>query len=83
MPVVDITHHILMNGRTRRKEITDWLTEHVGQYYGPGEDTVLSIGSGWEMIVVRERDDDDNNIISWAVDITDEEKAAMFILRWS
>lgn len=67
--------------RTRELEITKWLTEHAGPYYGKGTIPVIKIGSGWEMLV-EQRTGFDGPGFDLFVDITDGEIATMFALRW-
>ena len=81
MPQFDITQHILAP-RNRLPEITQWLTDNVGPFYGRGEDPVMQIGSGWEISVVRDVDHDENIVIGWSVDITDESKSILFALTF-
>lgn len=86
MAVFDIGSHVLVGGKSKITEIIDWLTENVGQYYGRGDDPVIHIGSGWEMSVRRQDYDDDNGhgtMITWTVDITNDEQSIMFALKWS
>lgn len=81
MAVLDISEFILGN-RNRLPEIVNWLTEHVGPLYGRGDDPVVHIGSGWEIIAVREVDPDENYIIGWSVDITNPELSTLFALTF-
>lgn len=83
MAVFDITERIVSWGKNDLLAIRAWLGEHVGEYYGRGEDPIIDIGSGWEIGILREQDKDKNTIISWYVDITDEEKSVMYALVWS
>lgn len=77
------------------QELVDWLTENVGEYYGRGEDhtrdeednkrqghAVLYIGSGWQL--ERDWKGDPNGYMEvwWKVDITDEQLASFFALKW-
>ena len=105
MPVFDVTSAIARSesiyDRNRNRKLLalrDWLVEHVGPYYGPGEDrttvheeelnyhrkdsAVLYIGSGWQ--IEREWKGDPNGYMEswWKVDITDEAKAVLFALKW-
>lgn len=98
MPVFDITELIMRQPysppglRTRTfKEIVKCLGEEIGEYYGRGEHPVLEVGSGWEVYVDERRelmpDLDDgeeyfHTIVTWKLDITDEEKAVMFALKY-
>ena len=104
MPVFDVTRvvtrtdSVMDRANIRWKNIkamVDWLTEHVGAYYGRGDDhtrdleadvkkgsDVLHIGSGWQL----ERDwrGDPNGYVEvwWKVDITNEADATLFALKW-
>lgn len=84
MAVIDISEHIFGN-RNRLTEIINWLNENVGEYYGRGEDPVIRVGSGWEIVTQREYEtetEEEFTIISFAVDITDPAKASHFALVW-
>lgn len=82
MAVFDITDYIL-GPRNRLSEVISWLDENVGEYYGRGEDPVVRVGSGWEIITQREYENTEEfTIISWAVDITDPVKSSHFALVW-
>jgi hypothetical protein len=97
MAVFDITPLILGHaesiwdrGESRRNKLSEvraWLNDHVGEYYGKGEDPILDIGSGWEIFVMhngkigRPRDDEDS-VITWHLDITDSAKSTHFALVW-
>lgn len=75
--------------------LVDWLKEHVGEYYGPGEDhttpddvrdnsgkSVIRIGSGWQ--IERDWKGDPHGYVEvwWKLDITDDAKSTLFALRW-
>ena len=69
--------------------ITDWLHENVGECYGAGDKSsnILAIGSGWEVFKLYNgkpnyRDDEDH-VVTWHVNITDEAKSVMFALKWT
>jgi len=75
------------------KAMVDWLTEHVGEYYGRGDDhtdhdtkgkgsIAIRIGSGWEITRDWKGDPDGYVEVWWKVDITDEAKATLFALKW-
>lgn len=104
MPIFDVsrivthTDHVWeRNGRRYQniKSMVDWLSEHVGEYYGPGDDparddesnnkqgtAVLYIGSGWQLERDWKGDPDGYVEVWWKVDITDETKATHFALTW-
>lgn len=104
MPVFDVTRAIThtdsvweRSGRRFQniKVMVDWLTEHVGEYYGHGEDhtrdseendrqgnSVLHIGSGWQLERGWKGDPNGYVEVWWKVDITDEAKATLFALTW-
>lgn len=96
MAVFDISHIILGGGRedlytrqvpARFKILKEWLNENVGEYYGRGEDPVTDVGSGWEAFVLRngsreQPKDDEDCVVSWHIDIADDEKATLFALKW-
>ncbi len=81
MAQIDISEYILAS-RNRLPEIINWLTEHVGPFYGRGEDPITHIGSGWEIIVVRDIDWEENYITNWAVDISSPELSTLFALTF-
>jgi hypothetical protein len=85
MAVFDISRHIL--GRQNKlKEITQWLSDNVGTYYGRGEHPVISIGAGWELRTHSIEYDDDNGHgyqINFHADITDEKSSVLFALVWA
>lgn len=81
MALFDISEHILGN-RNRLPEIINWLTDNVGPFYGRGDDPVTHIGSGWEIVVVRDIDWEENHVISWSVDISDPELSVLFALTF-
>jgi hypothetical protein len=75
--------------------LVGWLKEHVGEYYGTGEDhtmpddvqnnsgtSIIRIGSGWQ--IERDWRGDPNGYVEvwWKLDITDEIKASFFALKW-
>lgn len=67
--------------------IKTWLVETVGEYYGPGDDNVLYIGSGWEIFRLYDGKPglphpDHDTCVTWHVDITDEAQSVMFALKW-
>lgn len=67
--------------------IRQWLMEHVGDYYGVGDDNVLYIGSGWEIFRLYDGKPslphpDHDTSVTWHVDITDEAQSVMFALKW-
>jgi hypothetical protein len=70
--------------------IEDWLEENVGEYCGPGNDgfndNVISIGYGWEVFSLYNgkptRPDRMDAEVTWHVDISDEQKAILFALKW-
>jgi hypothetical protein len=75
------------------KAMVDWLTENVGEYYGRGGghtrdqdegkgNAVLYIGSGWQLERDWKGDPDGYVEVWWKVDITDEAKATLFVLKW-
>ncbi len=75
------------------KAMVDWLTENVGDFYGHGDDytrsdnekqgtSVLYIGSGWQMEQDWKGDPNGYVELWWQVDITDEQKATLFALKW-
>jgi hypothetical protein len=107
MPVFDISDIIINMDRDhndpysrpdRFKNImtlVNWLDEHVGHYYGTGEDyavpedvrsnsgsSAIRVGSGWE--IVRDWRGDPNGYVEvwWKLDISDEAKATLFALKW-
>ena len=73
-------------------KLVGWLTENVGEYYGSGEDSIarisrqgssaIRIGSGWEIIKDWKGDPDGYVEVWWKLDITDEQKAMLFALKW-
>lgn len=82
MALFDISNHVLDGGRPRIKEIVAWLTENVGEYYGNGDDPVIHVGLGWEILYHRDVDWEENYITNWVLDITDDAKSAHFALKW-
>jgi hypothetical protein len=95
MATFDITPLILGGrssiwDRSRRDTLPalrTWLSEHVGEYYGRGDDPVVDIGSGWEIVVLRngkrtQPTEIVDTVVTWELDITDEEKSVLFALRW-
>ena len=74
--------------RSAMSSIREWLEDNVGECYGPGDDHVVTIGAGWEIFRMYDgkprlpRGDHDTSI-TWHVDITDEQKAVMFALKWT
>ena len=82
MPVVDISSKVLTRGKSEVTQIILWLAEHVGEYLGRGEDPVVDIGSGWEIRTVRDMIPDEGTATSWVLDITDEKKFMLYVLRW-
>ena len=77
---------------SRMNTIIDWMNENVGEYYGRGglrdENCNIHIGSGWEIFHTfnnkREQPNPDMDAeVKWYVDITDEQKAMLFALKWS
>ena len=84
MAVFDITSRIISWGKNDMLAIRDWLSKNVGEFYGKGEDPIIFIGLGWEIGILRERDEEqEHTLVSWYVDITDEEKSIMYALVWS
>ena len=104
MPVFDISsvvahsETVMDRGVAHRfkniRNVVDWLTENVGDYYGHGEDhtidvdgalsghAVLHIGSGWQ-IEQDWKGDPGGYVEVWVkVDITDEVKSTLFALKW-
>lgn len=76
---------------TRMHMLRNWLTENVGEYYGSGangeDNTTLHIGAGWEIFNTynnkRQSPNPDHDVeVKWYVDITDEQKAILFALKW-
>lgn len=104
MPVFDVTSAVTATDsvmdrfgvRTKNiQAMVKWLTEHVGEYYGRGEDntrdpepyekkghSVLHIGSGWQLERDWRGDPDGYVEVWWRVDITNEADATMFALKW-
>ena len=83
MAIIDISDLVLDNGwPLHRKRIITWLVDNVGEHYGRGDDTVVEVGAGWEIVVERIWDHDDNMIIGWAVDITDPQLSTVFALTF-
>lgn len=80
MAVFDITKYILSE-KNGLHGIKSWLEHNVGPYYGRGEDPVVDIGSGWEILIYREHSAEGISI-GWQVDITDSEKSVLFALTW-
>ena len=78
---------------SRMNALREWLSENVGEYYGTGEGSepctaALHIGSGWEIFNTynnkREAPNPEHDCeVKWHVDITDEQKATLFALKWS
>ena len=99
MAVFDITKNIVQpngsynpyerNGRRMRfDEICDWLSENIGEYYGPGDNGVMLIGSGWEIFEIHNNRPPDTNstddaVVTYHVDITDDAKSMLFALKWT
>ena len=79
MPIFDVTDYVINNGS---RALQAWLNDNVGEYYGPGIDGILRIGSGWEILTSEEETDDGAVYITFIVDITDESKSTAFALRW-
>ena len=71
-------------------QIEEWLEENVGEYYGPGDDginnNVIAIGHGWEVFSLYNgkprRPELGDAEVTWHVDISDEQKAILFALKW-
>ena len=82
MAVFNISTHVVDGGRPRIEAMVAWLTENVGHYYGRGDEEVIHVGSGWEILVSRDIDWEENYITEWIVDITDDSKSMMFALKW-
>ena len=63
------------------------LAENVGEYYGKGDDNVIAVGSGWELFVLfngmPKSPDNEDSVVTYHLDITDEAKATMFMLKWA
>lgn len=66
--------------------LIDWLNENVGGYYGKGDDNVIAVGSGWELFVLYngkpKSPDNEDSVVTYHLDITDEAMASMFVLKW-
>lgn len=104
MPVFDVTRVVAHSDsvydrfENRRKNIgamVGWLSENVGEYFGPGSDpsgdpriddrkghAVLYIGSGWQLEREWRGIPGGYMEVWWKVDITDEAKATIFALKW-
>ena len=85
MAVFNITSHVITGGRPRIESMVEWLTENVGHYYGRGDEEVIHVGSGWEIVVDRiDHDGIEGGYTEtgWLVDITDEPKSMLFALKW-
>jgi len=94
--VVTQTEHIYDRDRSKNLvNLVKWLHEHVGPFYGSGEDhtaedadnngsglSVIRIGNGWE--ISREWKGDPHGYVEvwWKLDITDDAKATLFALKW-
>ena len=90
MAVFDISRRIFGSSKdpyNHLPDIVEWLSENVGEYYGKGEDPVLRIGSGWQISTSREPYYDEESgggvIVSFHLDITDEQKSTLFALKWA
>lgn len=85
MAIFDLTDTIIWGGRPAKEEMISWLSEHVGEYYGHGDQdrNVIAIGAGWEIRVTRDIEPfTDDLVINWIVDITDDAKSTHFALVW-
>lgn len=85
MAIFDITVHVITGGRPRIANMVEWLTENVGHYYGRGDGEVIHVGSGWEIVVDtvdHPGKEGGYTQTGWLVDITDEQKAMLFALKW-
>ncbi len=97
MPIFDITRAVLVarpqrniydrSRQNRFAEIEQWLVEYVGEYYGPGDDHTIAIGSGWEIFVLHngkipKPNSNEDAVVTFHVDITDEAKSTLFALKW-
>ena len=81
MPEINISDHIFTGGKRDLSNIIDWLGDNVGEYYGIGDHPVMRIGAGWEIKSIEEWVEEGISI-HWVVDITDEQKAMLFALKW-
>jgi hypothetical protein len=81
MAKFDISEHVLAP-RNGIPIILKWLTDHVGPFYGRGEDPVTHIGAGWEIMTDRDIDWEENYVTSWIVDITDPKLSTLFALTF-
>ena len=98
MAVFDITKNILntegfdplyrapIEARSEMQNLVAWLSEHVGTFYGGGEDNIKRIGSGWEIFTLYngkpKAPEWEDSEVTWHVDITDEQKSLLFALKW-
>ena len=79
----------LYNKKDNRLEpkLIGWLQENIGQFYATDiyshDMTTRRIGAGWEIVYRSEEVPLEGRIITYfELDIADEEKALMFVLRW-
>jgi hypothetical protein len=79
--MIDISGHILDQGKSGVTEIIHWLELHVGTYLGLGEHPVMRRGCGWQILSI-EKHVPEGIAIHWVVEIDDPELATLFALRW-
>ena len=89
--IIDVTHVILGDvrpggrggGKAARESVRKWLEENVGQFYCTEtlQTSDRAIGSGWEF-GAKIVEQPSGLGITWFVDISNEQLAMMFVLRF-
>ena len=91
--IIDITEAVIAGGSQYMIDLTNWLTNNVGAYYGacslnynhePGREiNPIHTGAGWQIEAVVDVDYHGDILISYQTDITDEKMATFFILKYT
>ncbi len=91
--IIDITEAVIAGGSQYMIDLTNWLTDNVGTYYGacslnynhePGRHNApIHTGCGWQIEAVVDVDYHGDILLSYQADITDEKMATFFVLKYT